>query len=455
MSAVHDEIAMQALSVQTTAVKEQFESYLHEFKESSWYPDYFADRSMSKVKKDKIDPEADRFIYPLPPTDEWHKRLEKLAEACYAYSDAEPLSQVYLISFYLKNAIECLQQGDIKSAIKFCGVYSHLIGDTCEPIHAMSPALLDVIVPPPPEFLGFELHANVEGLKAPVNITGYQPKLLGKNLKQAEMGAFAGLIQSHKFGAAQATPIVQTLYAKDKEKATALSSLAQSESARHFADFIFTVFAIANGDANEQVHHCDLCELPYIGNSVDMLYRYQPIIDASLVPYSGGKMHPLSLQTDIRLANTASNSATIVATEADKANYANNQMQIESVHGFGVVPPLGPPFTDDHIRNADIEFFIVPGAYSEFSATVGLNPLFTESMPSAKFQIMTDGEIVAESVIFKPGDQSQNIVAKIGNARFLTLRMSYVHTPQPEQLTRVSSHLAWVSHGVWRDPCLN
>jgi NPCBM/NEW2 domain len=435
MSAVHDEIAMQALSVQTTAVKEQFEAYIHEFKESSWYPDYFADRSMSKVKKDKIDPEADRFIYPLPPTDDWHQTLKKLAEEGYAYSDAEPLSQVYLISFYLKNAIECLQQGDIKSAIKFCGVYSHLIGDTCEPIHAMSPALLDVIVPPPPEFLGLELHANVEGLKAPVVIKGYQPKLLGKNIKQAEMGAFAGLIQSHKFGAAQATPIVQALYAKDRAKATALSSLAQSESARHFADFIFTVFAITNGDAKSQDHHCDLCELPYIGNSVDMLYRYQPIIDASLVPYSGGKMHPLSLHSDVRLAN--------------------NQMQVESVHGFGVVPPLGPPFTDDHIRNADIEFFIVPGAYNEFSATVGLNPLFTESMPSAKFQILADGEIVAESIVFEPGDPCQTIEAKIGNARFLTLRMSYVHTPQPEQLTSVSSHLAWVSHGVWGDPRLD
>ena len=67
MSAVHDEIAMQALSVQPAEIKEKFKDYIHEFKESSWYPDYFADRSMSKEKKDKIDSEADRFIYPLPP----------------------------------------------------------------------------------------------------------------------------------------------------------------------------------------------------------------------------------------------------------------------------------------------------------------------------------------------------------------------------------------------------
>jgi hypothetical protein len=429
MSAVHDEIAMQALSVQNAEIKKKFGPYIHEFKESSWFPDYFADSSMSKAKKDVIDIEADRFIYPLPPSTAWHKTLEKLAEEGHAYSDASPFSQVYLISFYMKNAVECLQQGDVKSAVKFCGVYSHLIGDTCEPIHAISPALLDVIVPPPHEFLGLELHANVEGLKAPVVITGYEPKLLGKNLEQAEMGAFAGLVQSHKFGAAQATPIVQALYAKDNETATALSSLAQSESARHFADFIFTVFAIADGSVNEQSHCCDLCEFPYIANSVDMLYRYQPIPDASLMPYSGGKMQPLSLQL--------------------------TEDSVVEIHGMGVVPALGPPFTDDHIRNADIEFFIVPGAYTKFSAKVGLNPLFKESMPSAKFQILSDCEIIAESVTFEPGDLCQPIVAKLGNTRFLTLRMSYVHTPPPEQLTSVSCHLAWVSHGVWGEPKLS
>jgi hypothetical protein len=429
MSAVHDEIAMQALSVQSDEIKEAFEPYIDEFKESSWYPDVFADHSMSKAKKDAIDIEADRFIYPLPPSTAWHKRLAKLAEEVHSYSYASPFSEIYLISFYLKNAVECLQQDDVKSAIKFCAVYSHLIGDTCEPIHAMSPALLDVIVPPPYEFLGLELHANVEGLEAPVVITGYEPKLLGKNLEQAEMGAFDGLVQSHKFGAAKVTPIVQALYAKDNETATALSSLAQSESARHFADFIFTVFAIADGSVDKQSHCCDLCEFPYIANSVDMLYRYQPITDASLIPYSGGKMHPLCLKV--------------------------SEDSVEEIHGMGVAPELAPPFTDDHIRNADIEFFIVPGAYTEFSAKVGLNPLFKESMPSAKFQILSDGEIIAESITFEPGDLCQTIVAKLGNTRFLTLRMCYVHTPTPEELTSVSCHLAWVSHGVWGEPKLS
>jgi hypothetical protein len=428
MSAVHDDIAIQALAVQPDEIKEQFNNCLHELKESSWYPDYFADRSMSQEKKDAIDPEADRFIYPIPPEEAWHRRLVELAQDSHSYSDASPLSEIYLINYYLQNAVEALRSGDVKSAVKFCGVYSHLIADTGEPIHAMGPAILDVAAPPPKDFLGFELHANVEGLKAPVKIDGYTPKLLGINIKQAEMGAYAGLLAIHRFGAAQATPIVQALYKNDTEEATALSSLVQSESAKHFADFIFTVFSIAAEDVNAESFSCDLSEYPYIANSVDMLYRYQPIADASLIPYSGGKMHPLAL--------------------LEKNN------SICNIHGLGVVPSLAPPFNDEHIRVADIEYFIVPGAYEEFSAKVGLNPLFKESMPTAKFQVIGDSEILAESPVFSPGDVSEELSAELKDTRFLILRMTYEHTPHPDQLNSVSSHLAWVSHGVWGEPSL-
>jgi hypothetical protein len=428
MSAVHDDIAMKALAVQAEKIQKQFQEYIHEFKESSWYPDYFADKSMSKEKKDAIDTEADRFIYPDPPDAEWHAKLAEIARESHSYSDASPLPQTYLIAFYLNNAVESLKKGDLKAAVKFCGVYSHVIADTCEPIHAMSPALLDVVVPPPKEYLGLELHANVEGLKAPVDIAGYKPKLLGASAKQAEMGAFAGLMAAHRSGATLATPIVQALYADDVDEARRLSSLAQSEAARHFADFIFTVFSIADGATTPNESARDLREYPFVANSVDMLYRYQPIIDFSLAPYSGGKMKPLALR--------------------------NSAGAVENVKGLGVVAFLGPPFADDTARIADIEYFVVPGAYETFSARVGLNPLFEESMLSARFAVLGDGAILAESPVSRPGEPAETITADIGGVGFLTLRMSYVDVPSTDELKKVSAHLAWVSHAVWAEPLL-
>lgn len=430
MSAVHDDIAMQALLVQPVEIQRQFDNYIQDFKDASWYPDWFADRSMSKEEKDKIDLDADRFIYPLLPETKIQKKLKRLSDKTFYYTGAgcSPLTQIYLIEFYLNGAIECLRQGDLKSAIKFCAVYSHVIADTGEPIHAMIPGLLDVIVPPPQEFLGFELHANVEGLKAPVNIVGYTPRLLGANLAQAEMGAFAGLVAVHKFGAASVTPIVQALYAHDEKKARALSSLAQSESAKHFADFIYTVFSIVAGDIKPESYICDLCEYPHIANTVDMLYRYQPIVDYSLIPYSGGKMEPLALLDE-------------------KGNVRN-------LHGMGVIPSLGPPFSDEHIRDVDITYYLVPNAYKRFTAQVGLNPRVPESMPTAKFTVIGDDKVLAESQELFPGGVAEILTAELDDVRFLTLRMSYVNTPSFEQLEGASTHIGWASHGVWGEPVL-
>jgi hypothetical protein len=427
MSGVHDAIATEALSVQPLEIRKAFKPFINDLKSSSWYPDYFADRSMSKAKKRKIDPEADRFIYPDPPRSNRQKQLEELSER-YTYSDAPPLKQVYLIKYYLQNAVNSLKSGDPKSAVKFCGVYSHVIADICEPIHAMSPATLDIVLPPPKKCIGLELHANVEGLKAPVKIKGYSPKLLGRNLKQAEMGAFAGLIHAHKTGAKQATLIVQELYKGNREKAIAYSSVAQSESSRHFADFIFTVYTLGCNTTETNHHSLDLCEYPYISNTVDMLYRYQPLKDVSLIPYSGGKLHPLSLK--------------------------NNKGKVEAVHGLGVVPFLGPPMSKSHKRNASIEYLIVPGAYKLFSARVGLNPKFKESFSSVIFEVFGNGKKLATSKKIAPGEPAESIEAKLEKTSTLTLTMHYVNSPTSDDAKAVKTHLAWISHGVWAEPRL-
>jgi hypothetical protein len=427
MSGVHNEIAVKALSVQPEEFRNMFNPFIEELKKSSWYPDYFADRSMSKQKKDEIDPEADRFIYPDPPKSTWQKRFMKLSEK-YSYSDAPPLKQVHLISYYLKNAVESLRNGDMRSAVKFCGVYSHVIADICEPIHALSPAIIDVIAPPPEKYIGLELHANVEGVHGPVEIDGYRPKSLGANMAQAEMGAYAGLMKAHKFGASMATPIVQVLYAGKKDEAKALSGLAQSESAKHFADFLFTVYNLAFSSGRNATHILDLRKYPYVTCDVDMLYRYAPTVDVSLIPYSGGKLLPMQLKS------------------CDGV--------VEDIQGLGVVPFLGPPNTPKMIRETCIEYFLVPGAYQKFSATVGLHPGFEESVCSAVFHVIGDGKELAKSDVMRASGKSMEITATLGRTRWLKLIMRYVNNPTDQERNSVKSHLAWVSHGIWGNAVL-
>lgn len=430
MSGVHDSIALAAMDVLPEAIRQVVAPYREDLKKAAWYPDSFADRTMPASEKHKIDPDADRFIYPDPPDTDTQHRLEKLS-AQEAQTGVTAWRQVYLTEHYLRAAVAAAKAGDIRAAVKFCGVYSHTIADTAEPIHAINPDIIDLVVPPPPKHVAMELHANVEGLCAPVEIAGYQPQLLGATVEQAIMGAIAGLVQAKQAGAAQTVPIVQALYTDNRAEATRLSSLAQSASARATADFLYTVLVLANlktTGGTPVLRSLDLRLYPYAGCCVDMLYRYRPMVDLSLIPYSGGKSHPLSLRT-------ASGG-------------------IERVHGLGVAPYLGPPYTPDHHRETTIDYLLVPGAFRAFHARVGANPLFEKGIVTMVFRVLADGREIFRSRDLSPRDAAVDVSADISGANWLTLSMHFSSNPTFEDVMRLSA-ISWANHGVWAKPRLD
>ena len=425
MSAVHDDIALKAFAVLPRKLSGPLKPYLKELKRGSWYPDWFADRSMTRAQKAKIDPDADRFIYPDPPKTGWQKKIISITEKDVEHTAAPPLRSVYLINHYLEMALSALDEKNRKDAMKFFGVFSHVIADTAEPIHALDPRVVDLVVPPPEKFIGLELHANIEGLKAKVDIKGYKPKLLGATKEQVAMGAYAGLVAAHKLGSAQAVPIAQALYAGNRNKATALSAKAQNASAKLFADFMLSVLSLHTGGSEGADATLDLRGYPFVSVDMDMLYRYRPMVDISLIPYSGGKSHPLA----------------IIAEGKQKR-----------VKGLGVVGLMAPPHTQDRVREAKIEYHIEPGAYKTFRAKVGLNPLFTRSLCRAVFIVIGDGKTLTSSSELKPGGEAKEITANIKSVRWLTLLMRYTNNPTFEQVMEM--HCDWASHGAWANPVL-
>jgi len=426
MSGVHKGIARAALDALDEREREVFAPFLDELLASSTYPDVFADKSMTGEQKRAIDPDAEALIYPDPPEADWFREVMEITnkEAEYGIS---PLRFAYLVEHYLERAVEELKAGNAKLATKLCGVYSHVIGDIGEPIHAVHPEIVDLVVPPPPEYIGFELHANVEGLGAPVDISGYKPRLLGESIPQAAMNGYAGLVEAKELGAAQAVPITQALYRGEREAAVALSARAQNESARKFADFLHTVIRLWRDGERPASFTLDLCEYPFAKCNVDMLYRYRPMADVSLIPYSGGKFHPLSLPT--------------------------RDGRTEKVHGLGVVPYLGPPMSKEHYRETSIDYFLVPGAFETFRARVGANPLFDETRCAAVFRVICDGKELFRSVELTHKDPPAEVEVALGDARRLTLAMHYSVNPTREDVEQ-TSHIGWALHGVWAEPRL-
>jgi hypothetical protein len=157
-----------------------------------------------------------------------------------------------------------------------------------------------------------------------------------------------------------------------------------------------------------------------------MLYRYRPMVDMSLIPYSGGKFHPLALST------------------ADG--------RIEEVHGLGVIPFLGPPFSRDHLRQATIEFFLIPEAFQTFRARVGVNPLFRDALGAAVFRVIGDGRELFRSPEIEATGLPVEVDVLLGKTRWLTLAMHYATNPTYEDFERL--HCDWALHGVWAEPRL-
>jgi len=426
MSGVHEEIALKGFAALSEAEQKVFRPWLDELGKSSCYPDVFADKSMSAAMKARIDPDADLLIYPDLPRTDWYERILELTGRQSQFG-VVALRDIHLVEHYLRRAVESLRAGDARLATKYCGVYSHVLGDMGEPIHAVSPDIIDMVLPPPADCLAMELHANVEGLSAPVDTAGYSPSLLGVNIPQAVMGGYLGLTAVRDVGAAQAVPIVQALYAKDRQKAVSLSSKAQSESARRFADFLHTVVYLAQRGETAASFSLDLCRYPCVDCFVDMLYRYRPMEDLSLVPYSGGKSYPLALSDGRGVAR--------------------------AVHGLGVVPYLGPPYTADHFRETFIEYFLVPGAFKVFRSRAGLNPHFAESVGAAVFTVAADGREVFRSAEIRPKGKPVKVEVALGDARWLRLAMHYGVNPTREEMSR-TSHIGWALHGVWAEPIL-
>jgi len=424
MSAVHREIALAALAMLAPRERKLFEPCDDELAKASEYPDIFADTSMSEAAMAAIDPDAALLVYPKSPDDALSSKIARITER-QSMLGAVPLRQAHLIGYYLNGALQAFKDGKPSLAAKLCAVYSHVIGDIGEPIHALHPSIVDAVLPPPPKFQGLELHACIEGLKAPVE-PNRKPKVLGVNSSAAEMGAYAALESCRALGASLAVPIAKALYEGRKAEAIRLSSIAQSASSEAFADFLHTVAVLARGGSGLGAGALDLRVQPFAFAEMDMLYRYRPSIDRSLIPYSGGKTKPL----------------TIVGRDGER----------QRVKGIGMIASCAPPFSRDARRRGYVEYYLAPGAFSKFRALTGLNPLFEDAFVPATFRVYAEERIVAETKPLEPGANAVEIDADIRGARWLGLELEYAANPSSQDVARLRCR--WASHGVWAFPSL-
>ncbi len=189
MSLVHDGIAAAGLSVQQDEVKKLFEPYWEDYKNSSWYPD-----RTNEVKKTMS--EEICFLYPEQPEAEWQRKLVKISRESkfWSWCGNPPLDYLYLCEHYLQNAVDSIKAQDIKSAVKFLGVYSHVIADVIEPGHAVFDWAIDIFAPGPEG-----IFTNKERLSGPAvhrQTLWQRMKLVEDCIKEMENGVYGTQIEA-------------------------------------------------------------------------------------------------------------------------------------------------------------------------------------------------------------------------------------------------------------------
>jgi len=423
----HYRIAGKGFDLLPSQIRRKWKNGRYFILKTCMYPDTFADRSLSEEEKKKTDPDYDdAYLEPMPPKTSWYRELSrKIQETPSAWlSENIPEKRMYVHLYFLERTVESLKKDDKEKAARFAGVFSHFLGDTAQPIHIVNSRILDLLIKCPDEFLGFELHAGIEGITGKPIIKKYEPELLGTSVPGAAMGLYRKILLMAE-ECRYITPLmVRAVYSRRRKEAVRLAGKSVKLATLVFADFLRTCWTIAY-DEDIAASPFSLADYPHITSTVDMLYRYRPMKNLSLIPYSGGRSYPLTL--------------------------LDEKGKRIRVGGIGVIPYLGPmksALGTVRERDARVEFLLCPGAYSVFRARVGLNPLFKESGGKVLFRVFSDGRLAGKSAVFFPGKPAEQLDIRFPRTtRFLTLSMLTVEEPPP---SLAKTH----PHGVWANPVL-
>jgi len=424
---VHEYIARTGFELLPEEIKKNWRNEKGFILKTSAYPDMFADRGMSLEEKNRIDPEAGVYLEPSSPRALWYKKLlqKVIDNPTSQISDVVPEKMLYLFPYYLNNTILCLKRGEKEKAAKFAGVFSHWIGDMAQPIHLLNPKVIDLLVKCPDEFLSLELHAGIEGISGKPDMGNYKPEILGDSFPRALMALYRKIVKMTEESRYTIIPMVKAIYSGQQKDTIELAGISVKLAACLFSDFLRTAWALSSRE-KFPFKALDLTEYPWIGSTVDMLYRYRPIKNFSLIPYSGERSYPISL--------------------------LDEKGSIIRVSGLGVIPYLGPFKTATGYvkeRDARVEFFVWPQSYAWFRAKVGLNPLFTRSEGKVTFRIFADDKLIGKCGPLSPRTPAVDFKVKLPQKiHFLTLSMLTIEEPSKPIAEKHP-------RGVWGDPVLD
>ena len=210
------------------------------------------------------------WIYSHP---EWRSYavMDTKPEVVYLLTLHLPEDQVEnyaVLRYFLGRAVEALRADRLSDAAKYAGTVAHLLEDWGCPAHAVPGdnmfTQFKQILPPPPEFEHTLLHSPIEQATLAVDITGRSPVCLGESVDEAAFRLLHEVNRAVLNARSQVVPIIQGLYANDRDAVTAAQVKCANRDAEVVADAVYTMLSLglqrADTVAHEQLQTLDLSD---------------------------------------------------------------------------------------------------------------------------------------------------------------------------------------------------
>ena len=288
---------------------------------------------------------------------------------------AQQQENLETMSFFLGKAVEAIQAGKIGDAARYMGTLCHQIEDYGSPSHTVPGdnmfTLLQQFLPPPEHMQDQLLHGPIESGEIEVVIKDYQPQLLGASVEEAAWRLLHRVNDEIINARSTTIPIIQALYAKDKEAQVAAQLKAATFDAKVVADTFHTILCLGAKKVDAQQHTA--LDHIAIGSffPIEAASLYYPQSQFFSQPYWGHARSGVTLEGGKK-------AVPLKLMVGDKAQTFANGISV----GMG----------------RSLTFHLPKGVYHKFTALAGLHPELG-AKGRVEFTVLGDGSPLATAIV--------------------------------------------------------
>ncbi|MDR3402651.1 MAG: NPCBM/NEW2 domain-containing protein [Chthoniobacter sp.] len=325
--------------------------------------------------------------------------------------------------YFMGKAVDALRAGHTADAARYMGTVCHQLEDYGSPAHTVPGdnmfTLLQQFLPPTDAMKDQLLHGPIENGDLHVDIQGYKPTLLGTTVEEASWRLLHRVHDGILNARSTTIPIIQALYAEDKEGVTKHQMKAATMDAKVVADAFYTILCLGaqKFDAAEQepLHQVEIDSF-FPLEAVNLYYPQTQFFSTpnwgyphtGVVLAEGKKAVPLKLSVE------------------EKAGGAAEEK--EFAHGLSV--GMGRSLT----------YLLPKGVYTRFTVLAGLHPELG-AKGRVEFTISGDGQPLASAT-----------VSGTDPAHAFECDISHVSQLQLTVVSRGTD--AKSNYAIWADPML-